>query len=400
VGDYYVKFDQAYKEELKKYTDSGLSPAEAEEKSTLMAEAREMLRNWENDDPAVRKLWEDMNEWVYEGFDQTYRRLGVYFDKIYHESETYKLGKDMVMKGLEMGAFYRKPDGSVWVDLQDEGLDSKLLLRSDGTSVYMTQDLGTAHQRFTEFNIDKLIYVVGNEQNYHFQVLAFILKKLGFAWAEKIYHLSYGMVELPEGKMKSREGTVVDADILMDEMVKTAREMSDELGKLSEIEEDQKETIFHQVGMGALKYFILKVDPRKNMVFNPVESIDFNGNTGPFIQYTYARIQSVLRKNEFVVPDMPANYSESLTKRELSLIALLYDFPVMIQSAASELDPSVLANYLYDLAREFNQFYHDHSILNAEELSIRNFRLNLSNAIGQVIKNGMYLLGIEVPERM
>ena len=400
VGDYYVRFDQAYKAELKKLTESGLSQETAEEKSELMSEAREMLRSWENDDTEVRKLWQEMNGWVYQGFEQTYQRLGVQFDKIYYESETYKLGKDLVLKGLENGVFYRKTDGSIWVDLQDDGLDSKLLLRSDGTSVYMTQDLGTAHQRFAEFELDKHIYVVGNEQNYHFQVLVLILKKLGFDWAEKIFHLSYGMVELPEGKMKSREGTVVDADVLMDEMVRTAREMSDELGKLSEIKEDQKEEIFYQVGMGALKYFILKVDPKKNMVFNPAESIDFNGNTGPFIQYTYARIQSVLRKNEFIIPPIPQNYSLKLTNRELSLIAILYEFPTVIYNASSELNPSIIANYLYELAREFNQFYHDHSILNAEDGDMKNFRLNLSNSAGQVIKNGMYLLGIEVPERM
>ncbi|MFW5819884.1 MAG: arginine--tRNA ligase, partial [Bacteroidota bacterium] len=369
-------------------------------KSSLMAEAREMLRKWEQGDKETWNLWEKMNKWVYEGFDVTYKRLGVSFDKIYYESETYKLGKDLVLKGLEKGILSRREDGSVWANLQDEGLDEKLLLRSDGTSVYMTQDLGTAHQRFTEFDIDKHIYVVGNEQNYHFRVLSILLKKLGFDWADKLYHLSYGMVELPEGKMKSREGKVVDADDLIDEMEATAREMSDELGKLSEVSNEKKENIYRQVGMGALKYFILKVDPKKNMTFNPTESIDFNGHTGPFIQYTFARIHSVLRKAGSNIPETPEEYSERISEKELSLVKYLYSFPEIVQDSAGELNPAIVANYLYELAREFNQFYHDHSILNAADKKERNFRLNLTYAAGTVIKNGMFLLGIDVPERM
>lgn len=400
VGDYYVRFDSEYKKEIKGLKEQGMNQEEADRKSLLLSGAREMLRQWEKDDPDVTRLWETMNNWVYKGFDETYRRLGVEFDKIYYESNTYKLGKDLVMKGLEKGVFYRKDDGSVWVDLQDEGLDSKLLLRSDGTSVYMTQDLGTAHQRFTDFNIDKHIYVVGNEQNYHFQVLAVILKKLGFEWWDKIYHLSYGMVELPEGKMKSREGTVVDADDLIDEMVLTAREMSDELGKLSEISEIEKEEIFRQVGLGALKYFILKVDPKKNMTFNPAESIDFNGNTGPFIQYTFARIQSVLRKVENEIPSVPGNYADSLSEKEQSLVKLLYEFPAIVHDSASELNPAVIANYLYEVSKEFNQFYHDHSILSAEEKIQKDFRINLAASTAHVLGTGMYLLGMEAPERM
>ncbi len=400
VGDYYVRFDQEYKREINSLMEKGYSREEAEEKSELMAEARDMLRKWEQGDKETWNLWGKMNHWVYEGFDETYKRLGVRFDKIYYESETYKLGRSLVLQGLEKDVLKQKEDGSIWADLRDEGLDDKLLLRSDGTSVYMTQDLGTAHQRFTEFDLDKHIYVVGNEQNYHFKVLAIILKKLGFEWADKIYHLSYGMVELPEGKMKSREGTVVDADDLMDEMEKTAREMSDELGKLAEISNEQKDDIFRQVGMGALKYFILKVDPKKNMTFNPLESIDFNGNTGPFIQYTFARIHSVLRKSGEIIPSIPDSYAERISDKELSLIKYIYNFPEVVQDSAAELNPAVIANFLYEVAREFNQFYHDHPILNAEEDDIRAFRLNLSFAAGTVIQNGMYLLGIEVPERM
>lgn len=400
VGDYYVKFDQEYKKELQALMDKGFTREEAEEKSELMAEAREMLRKWEQGDKEIWNLWGKMNQWVYDGFDETYMRLGVSFDKIYYESETYKLGKDLVLKGLEKEVLTKNEDGSVWANLRDEGLDDKLLLRSDGTSVYMTQDLGTAHQRFTEFDIDKHIYVVGNEQNYHFKVLAIILKKLGFDWADKLYHLSYGMVELPEGKMKSREGKVVDADDLMDEMESTAREMSDELGKLSELSREQKEDIYKQVGMGALKYFILKVDPRKNMTFNPTESIDFNGHTGPFIQYTFARIHSVLRKAGTKIPEIPKEYSNKISEKELSLIRYLYKFPEMVEDSAKELNPALIANHLYEVAREFNQFYHDHSILNADNEEDRNFRLNLSYSAGTVIKNGMFLLGIDVPERM
>ncbi len=400
VGDYYVRFDQAYKEEIKLLMEEGHSREEAEQKSEMMAEARDLLRKWENDDPEVVALWKKMNAWVYEGFNDTYNRLGVDFDKIYYESQTYKLGKELVNKGLNNEVFFKKEDGSVWVDLQDEGLDSKLLLRSDGTSVYMTQDLGTAHQRFSDYNINKHIYVVGNEQNYHFQVLSIILKKLGFDWYNKLYHLSYGMVELPEGKMKSREGTVVDADDLIAGMVNTAREMSDELGKLAEITDNQKDEIFRQVGLGALKYFILKVDPKKNMTFNPVESIDFNGNTGPFIQYTYARIQSVLRKAGKKLPEIPGGYSRIISGKELSLLKMLYNFPAAISEAGRDLNPSIVAAYLYDLAKEFNQFYHDHSILNAENETFIDFRLNMVSAVADIIENGMYLLGIEVPERM
>ncbi len=400
VGEYYVKFDQEYKKELQALMEKGFTREQAEEKSELMAEAREMLRKWEQGDKETWNLWGMMNQWVYDGFDETYQRLGVSFDKIYYESETYKLGKDLVLKGLEKEVLSKKEDGSVWANLRDEGLDDKLLLRSDGTSVYMTQDLGTAHQRFTEFNIDKHIYVVGNEQNYHFKVLSIILKKLGFDWADKLYHLSYGMVELPEGKMKSREGKVVDADDLMDEMESTAREMSDELGKLSEMSSEQKEDIYRQVGMGALKYFILKVDPRKNMTFNPTESIDFNGHTGPFIQYTFARIHSVLRKAGTIIPEIPKEYSDKISEKELSLIRYLYKFPEMVEDSAKELNPALIANHLYEVAREFNQFYHDHSILNADNEEDRNFRLNLSYSAGTVIKNGMFLLGIDVPERM
>ena len=398
VGDYYVRFDQEYKKQVKVLIDKGHSKEEAENMSPILNEAREMLRKWEAGDPEVRDLWHMMNSWVYEGFEETYNKLGVDFDKVYYESETYKLGRKLVLKGLEEGLLYRREDGSVWADLSAEGLDHKLLLRSDGTSVYMTQDLGTAHQRFSDFDLDSHIYVVGNEQNYHFQVLSVILSKLGFEWAEKLYHLSYGMVELPEGKMKSREGKVVDADDLVDEMVKTAREMSDELGKLGAIPDEEKDIIYQQIGLAALKYFILKVDPKKNMTFNPKESIDFNGNTGPFIQYSYARIQSVLRK----AGDIPQTVNEnvSLNEKEISLIRTIYDFPSVIKAAAVELNPSLIANYLYDSAKEFNQFYHDYSILNAETESARDVRLVLSSAVGEIIKNGMYLLGIDMPERM
>jgi arginyl-tRNA synthetase len=356
-----------------------------------------MLRKWEAEDAEVRKLWTTMNSWVYEGFEQTYKRLGISFDKSYYESETYKLGKSLVLEGLKDGILYQKEDGSVWIDLEDEGLDHKLLIRSDGTSVYMTQDVGTAHQRFEESAFDSHIYVVGNEQNYHFQVLAIILKKLGYAWAEKLYHLSYGMVELPEGRMKSREGTVVDADDLMDEMEETARQMSEELGKLEDFSEEEKNRIYRQVGMGALKYFILKVDPRKNMTFDPRESVDFNGNTGSFIQYTYARIQSVLRKGE---KKQKCISQEEFIEKEVTLIRMMYDFPDILAEASRTLNPSMIANFLYELAREFNQFYHDHSILNAEKAAQVSQRLLLIESVGNMIKSGMELLGIEVPERM
>ncbi|MDF1574380.1 MAG: arginine--tRNA ligase [Bacteroidales bacterium] len=397
VGDYYVRFDQIYKAEIQGLMEQGKSKAEAEASAPVLLEAREMLRKWEAEDPEIRKLWSTMNNWVYAGFEETYRRLGVSFDKTYYESETYKLGREIVLKGLQEAALYQKEDGSVWANLEDEGLDHKLLLRSDGTSVYMTQDVGTAHQRYKESAFDSHIYVVGNEQNYHFQVLAFVLKKLGYAWADKLYHLSYGMVELPEGKMKSREGTVVDADELMDEMELTARQMSEELGKLEGFSEEEKNRIFRQVGMGALKYFILKVDPKKNMTFDPRESVDFNGNTGPFIQYTYARIRSVMRKG---AGEQKGGVPEELNDKEIALIRMMHDFPEILNEAARTLNPSLIANFLYELAREFNQFYHDHSILTAGTKGQIIQRLLLAEAAGNMIESGMELLGIEVPERM
>ncbi|MEN8227219.1 MAG: arginine--tRNA ligase [Bacteroidota bacterium] len=398
VGKYYVQFDQKYKAQIEALVGEGTIRKEAETSAPVLKKAREMLRKWEMDDPEVRALWEMMNSWVYDGFKETYKRLGVSFDKTYYESETYKLGKEIVLKGLKEGVFYKKEDGSIWANLEDEGLDHKLLLRADGTSVYMTQDVGTAHQRYNESGFDSHIYVVGNEQNYHFQVLAIVLKKMGFVWAEKLFHLSYGMVELPEGKMKSREGTVVDADDLMDEMESTARSMSEELGKLEEYTGEEKDIIYRQVGMGALKYFILKVDPKKNMTFDPRESVDFNGNTGPFIQYTYARIRSVMRKGGEEIPrstgDTPMNV------KEVSLIRMLYDYPEIINESSRTMNPSLVANYLYDLAKEFNQFYHDYSILSADNQEQVGLRLRIVEAIGQIVKSGMDLLGIEVPERM
>ncbi len=397
VGKYYVRYDKIYKAQVEASINEGKAKAEAEAEAPILAEAREMLRKWESEDPEIRALWELMNGWVYEGFKKTYERLGISFHKTYYESETYKLGKEIILKGLNDGVLYQKNDGSVWANLEDEGLDQKLLLRSDGTSVYMTQDVGTAHQRYEESEFDSHIYVVGNEQNYHFQVLALVLKKLGYSWSDRLYHLSYGMVELPEGKMKSREGTVVDADDLMDEMESTARQMSDELGKLGEFEEAEKSRIFRQVGMGALKYFILKVDPKKNMTFDPRESVDFNGNTGPFIQYTYARIRSVLRKGK----DVPKTVGKQvMNDKEVALVRLMYDYPEVINESARTLNPSLVANFLYDLAKEFNQFYHDHSILNAEEQEEVSLRLMLVDAISRIIETGMDLLGIEVPERM
>ncbi len=397
VGDYYVRFDTEYKKQVKGMEAAGKPRKEAEGKAPIMLEAREMLLKWEADDPEVRALWEKMNGWVYEGFQKTYDRMGVSFDRMYYESETYKMGRDIVLKGLKDGILEQEEDGSVWADLEDRKLDRKLLLRSDGTSVYMTQDVGTAQQRFAEFPIEEHIYVVGNEQNYHFQVLSVVLDKLGYTWADKLYHLSYGMVELPEGKMKSREGTVVDADDLMDEMISTAKSMSDELGKLSEYNEEEKQNIYRQIGLGALKYFILKVDPKKNMLFDPKESIDFNGNTGPFIQYTYARIRSVLRNvsdAEVVFPQI------SLNEKEIDVIRLIHEFPEVVKTAADEHNPSVIANFMYDVAKEFNQFYHDHSILNADDADTRTFRISMSKLIGDMIEKGMGLLGIEVPERM
>ena len=402
IGDYYVAFDKHYKAEVEEMMKQGMSKEEAEANSPLIKEAHEMLVKWEAGDPEVRALWEKMNSWVYAGFDETYRRMGVSFDKIYYESNTYIDGKKKVLEGLDKGLFYRKEDGSVWADLTAEGLDHKLLLRSDGTSVYMTQDIGTAQQRFNDYPIDQMIYVVGNEQNYHFQVLSILLDKLGFKWGKDLIHFSYGMVELPNGKMKSREGTVVDADDLMNEMVATAQQTSLELGKLDGLTKKEAAEIARIVGMGALKYFILKVDARKNMTFNPEESIDFNGNTGPFIQYTYARIQSVLRKaaEAGIIIPTELNHDIQLNEKEESLIQHLAEFPVTIAEAAKDYSPSEIANYAYDLVKEFNQFYHDFSILREENEQVKLFRLALSANVAKVIKLAMSLLGIEVPERM
>lgn len=402
VGDYYVAFDKHYKAEVAQLMAEGKTKEEAEALSPLMQEAREMLRKWEAGDTEVRSLWQTMNEWVYAGFDSTYEQMGVGFDKIYYESDTYLEGKGKVLEGVEKGFFYRKEDGSVWADLTAEGLDHKLLLRADGTSVYMTQDIGTAKLRFEDFPIDKMIYVVGNEQNYHFQVLSILLDKLGFKWGKDLVHFSYGMVELPEGKMKSREGTVVDADDLMASMTDVAKETSQELGKLDGLTEAEAADIARIVGLGALKYFILKVDARKNMTFNPKESIDFNGNTGPFIQYTYARICSILRKAAEAGIALPTTFqaSISLSTKEENLIQTLADFPAIVKQAGTDYNPSILANYTYDLVKEFNQFYHDFSILKEENEDIKRFRLLLSTNVAKVIKQGMALLGIEVPERM
>ncbi|MDT3367720.1 MAG: arginine--tRNA ligase [Bacteroidota bacterium] len=402
IGDFYVLFDKKYKQELAELQESGLSKEEAEAKSALMAEAREMLLKWEAGDKEVVDLWTMMNNWVYAGFDETYKRMGVDFDKIYYESQTYLEGKGKVLEGLEKGVFYRREDGSVWADLTGDGLDEKLLLRADGTSVYMTQDIGTAKLRFDDYPINKMIYVVGNEQNYHFQVLSILLDKLGFEFGKGLVHFSYGMVELPEGKMKSREGTVVDADDLMEEMISTAREISQELGKLDGLTTQEAEKIASMVGLGSLKYFILKVDPRKNMTFNPKESIDFNGNTGPFIQYTYARICSVLRKaaeQGIALPNqLAANIA--LSEKEEGLIQLTSDFESVVKDAGNEYSPAIIANYVYDLVKEYNQFYHDFSILREENEDVKVFRLVLSANVAKVVKKGMSLLGIEVPERM
>lgn len=397
IGDFYVAFDKHYKAELKQLMEEkGLSDEEAEKNSPLMAEAREMLRKWEAGDEEVRSLWKMMNGWVYAGFDETYRRLGVDFDKIYYESDTYLEGKDLVLGGIEKGIMYRKEDGSVWADLTGDGLDHKLLLRADGTSVYMTQDIGTAKLRYQDFPIDKMIYVVGNEQNYHFQVLSLLLDKLGFKWGKDLTHFSYGMVELPEGKMKSREGTVVDADDLIDTMVASAAEMGAE--RFAEMPAEESAEISRMVGLGALKYFLLKVDPRKNMLFNPKESIDFNGNTGPFIQYTYARIRSVIRKAEGFDPQSTPN-SEPNAKESV-LIQKVADFPSVVAEAGKNYSPALIANYAYDLAKEYNQFYHDYSILREEDAEKRNLRLLLSYVVGRTLKSAMSLLGIEMPERM
>ena len=402
IGDYYVAFDKHYKAEVAELMEKGMTKEEAEANAPLMKEAREMLVKWEAGDPEVRALWKKMNDWVYAGFDETYKMMGVSFDKIYYESNTYLEGKKKVLEGLEKGLFYRKEDGSVWADLTKEGLDQKLLLRSDGTSVYMTQDIGTAEQRFADYPIDKMIYVVGNEQNYHFQVLSILLDRLGFEWGKSLVHFSYGMVELPEGKMKSREGTVVDADDLMAEMIATARETSGDLGKLDGLTQEEADNIARIVGLGALKYFILKVDARKNMTFNPKESIDFNGNTGPFIQYTYARIRSVLRKAEEAGIELPERLPEGieLNAKEESLIQMLADFAAVVRQAGTDYSPSLIANYCYDLVKEYNQFYHDYSILREENPDVRLFRLVLSAEVAKIVKLGMGLLGIEVPERM
>lgn len=402
IGDYYVLFDKKYKEEQSVLQEKGLTKEEAEAESPLMEQAREMLRAWEAGDEETVALWKTMNDWVYAGFDETYRRMGVSFDKVYHESETYLPGKEEVLRGLREGIFYQKEDGSVWADLSEEGLDHKLLLRSDGTSVYMTQDIGTAKLRFDDYPIDTMIYVVGNEQNYHFQVLSIVLDKLGFEFGKGLVHFSYGMVELPEGKMKSREGTVVDADDLMAEMVETARETSAELGKLDDATPEEAEAIARMVGLGALKYFILKVDPKKNMTFNPQESIDFNGNTGPFIQYTHARVRSILRKAEeqgITVPEQ-LEATVPLSEKEEGLVQLLSEFGVVIKQAGTEYNVSLIGNYVYDLAKEFNQFYHDHPILREENASLRDFRLMLAKNVAHTIKRGMKLFGIDVPERM
>ena len=410
IGDYYVAFDQHYRAELAKLTAKlkaeGMTDEEAEkrakEESPLMKEAHDMLVRWEQGDEEVRALWRKMNDWVYQGFDETYKAMGVGFDKIYYESETYLEGKAKVEEGLAKGLFFRKPDGSVWADLSNEGLDQKLLLRADGTSVYMTQDIGTADLRFKDYPIDQMIYVVGNEQNYHFQVLSILLDRLGFKWGKELVHFSYGMVELPNGKMKSREGTVVDADDLMEEMVSAARRTSEELGKFADMTESERNEIARIVGLGALKYFILKVDARKNMLFNPEESIDFNGNTGPFIQYTYARIRSIMRKAEAEGIVLPTVLPDTLplNEKEVQIIQKLNSFEAVIEQAGKDYSPSGIANYCYELTKDFNQFYHDYSILNAESIEAKTLRLALAKNVAKTIKNGMSLLGIEVPERM
>lgn len=393
VGDYYVSFDKHYKEEISRMMEKGMTKEEAEENSQLMKEAREMLVKWENNDPEIRELWKMMNNWVYSGFDETYKKLGIWFDKIYYESNTYLEGKKEILEGLRKGLFYKKEDGSVWADLTDEGLDHKLLLRGDGTSVYMTQDIGTASIRFEDYPIDKMIYVVGNEQNYHFQVLSILLDMLDLSWGRGLIHFSYGMVELPDGKMKSREGTVVDADDLMEEMIESAKDLC---GSKKELSEEEVEEISEKVGLGALKYFILKVDAKKNMVFDPSKSIEFSGNTGPFIQYTYTRIQSILRK----VGKKVRITGKKIGDKEISITQILSEFPNVIEQAGKEYNPSIIANYLYELAKEYNQFYHDYSILGEDDINKKNIRITLSECTGKIIKTGMNLLGIEVPEKM
>ena len=400
VGKYYVEFDKHYKAQVKELVAGGMSEEEAKKKAPIMLAAQEMLRKWEAKDEEVYSLWQTMNGWVYEGFDVTYKALGVDFDKVYYESQTYLLGKSLVQDGLDKGVFFRKEDNSVWIDLEADGLDQKLLLRGDGTSVYMTQDLGTALSRFEENKLDDMIYVVGNEQNYHFQVLKLVLKKLGYEWSDNIYHLSYGMVELPEGKMKSREGTVVDADDLIADMVDTAREMSEELGKLDGCTKEEADAVCSMVGLGALKYFILKVDPKKTMLFDPRESIDFNGNTGPFIQYTHARICSILRKAEEAGIDYKNATIGELLPAEIELIKSLGEFPAVVASAGENFAPSAIAAYAYDLAKSFNGYYHDHSILREENVEIRQMRVKLAAEVARVINRAMKLLGIDVPQRM
>lgn len=399
IGDFYVEFDKHYKAQVKELMDKGMSQEEAERDAPLMKEAHDMLKKWEDGDAEVRHLWNTMNDWVYAGFDETYQRMGVGFDKIYYESSTYLEGKEKVLEGLEKGLFYRKEDGSVWADLTPDGLDQKLLLRSDGTSVYMTQDIGTAKLRFQDFPIDQMIYVVGNEQNYHFQVLSLLLDKLGFKWGKDLIHFSYGMVELPNGKMKSREGTVVDADELMDEMIDSAREVSKDRNTVAHMTDAERENVLRIIGLGALKYFILKVDPRKNMLFNPQESIDFNGNTGPFVQYTYARIQSLLRKSN--PQDAQVDFSTyEPNEKEVALIQRLTDFATIVSEAGRTYSPALVANYVFELAKAYNQFYHDYSILREEDATARAFRLALSRTLGDIVRRGFDLLGIEVPERM
>ena len=401
VGEYYVKFDQLYKAEIASLMADGLTEVEAKEKAPIIHEAREMLLKWEANDAETRELWQRMNSWVYKGFDETYKTLGVDFDKIYYESNTYTVGRDEVLRGVKEGIFEQMDDNAVWADLEKDGLDRKILLRSDGTSVYMTQDIGTAKIRYSDYPIDHMIYVVGNEQIYHFQVLSLLLDKLGYKWGKDLYHFSYGMVELPQGRMKSREGTVVDADDLVAGMVDVARKVSEELGKLDGYTDQEKEKIYTMVALGALKYFILKVDPKKTMMFNPEESIDFNGNTGPFIQYTYARIQSVLRKAADAGIEIPQQVPDiTIGDKECALIKILSTFPSIVKDAGENHSPALVANFVYDLVKEFNQFYHDITIMNEPDEQIRKFRLLLAKTIGQTIKNGFSLLGIEVPERM
>ncbi|MFO8235935.1 MAG: arginine--tRNA ligase [Bacteroidales bacterium] len=402
VGEYYVKFDQVYKKQVKELIGKGMAKEEAEQEAPLLKEARDMLNRWEKGDEEVVSLWKKMNSWVLQGFDHTYEQLGVSFDKEYFESEVYKKGKEEVFRGMEQGVIFRKSDGSVWADFEDEDLDQKLLLRADGTSVYITQDIGTAIQRYQDFTFDQHIYVVGNEQNYHFQILKLLLEKLGYHWAEHLYHLAYGMVELPEGKMKSREGTVVDADYLIKEMIDTAKEMSGKVGKINEFPDEEREKIYRQVGLAALKYFILKVNPKKNMTFDPKESIDFNGNTGPFIQYTYARINSLKDKAQdadLVVSDS-VDHSINLNNKEIQLIKLIHKFPTIIEEAAHEMDPSIVANHVYEIAKEYNQFYHEYSVINADTYQQTELRLLLSVQVEKMIREGMWLLGIDLPQRM